>query len=40
MQTRELGCKTLELVLKEVWTHVLACNLICIVMASRPGQTR
>src|SRR3954451_13434061 len=33
MQMRELRCKTPELVRKEVWTHVLAYNLIRTVMA-------
>jgi hypothetical protein len=33
MQMRELRCKTPELVHKEVWTHMLAYNLIRTVMA-------
>src|SRR5262245_56756480 len=33
MQMRELRCKTPELVRKEVWTHILAYNLIRTVMA-------
>jgi hypothetical protein len=33
MQMRELRCKTPELVRKEIWTHVLAYNLIRTVMA-------
>jgi hypothetical protein len=33
MQMRELRCKTPELVHKEVWTHILAYNLIRTVMA-------
>jgi hypothetical protein len=33
MQMRELRCKTPELVHKEVWTHVLAYNLIRTLMA-------
>ena len=33
MQMRELRCKTPELVHKEVWTHVLAYNLIRTIMA-------
>jgi hypothetical protein len=33
MQMRELRCKTLELVRKEVWAHILAYNLIRTVMA-------
>jgi hypothetical protein len=33
MQMRELRCKTPELVHKEVWTHILAYNLIRTLMA-------
>jgi hypothetical protein len=33
MQMRELRCKTPELVRKEVWTHILAYNLIRTLMA-------
>ncbi|HEY7117823.1 MAG TPA: transposase, partial [Tepidisphaeraceae bacterium] len=33
MQLRELRCKRPELVRKEVWTHVLAYNLLGTVMA-------
>jgi hypothetical protein len=33
MQMRELRCKTPEMVRKEVWTHILAYNLIRTVMA-------
>jgi len=33
MQMRELRCKTPELVRKEVWTHILAYNLIRTIMA-------
>src|ERR1700734_2109266 len=33
MQMDELRCKTPELVRKEIWTHVLAYNLIRTVMA-------
>lgn len=33
MQMRELRCKTPELVRKEIWTHVLAYNLIRTIMA-------
>jgi len=33
MQMRELRCKTPELVRKELWTHILAYNLIRTIMA-------
>jgi IS4 transposase len=33
MQMRELRCKTPEMVRKEVWTHILAYNLIRTLMA-------
>lgn len=33
MQMRDLRCKTPELVRKEIWTHVLAYNLIRTIMA-------
>jgi hypothetical protein len=33
MQMHDLRCKTPELVRKEIWTHVLAYNLIRTVMA-------
>ena len=33
MQMRDLRCKTPELVHKEVWTHILAYNLIRTIMA-------
>lgn len=32
MQMRELRCKTPELVHKEIWTHILAYNLIRTIM--------
>jgi hypothetical protein len=38
MQMDTLRCKTPELVRKEIWTHVLAYNLIRIVMAQAAGQ--
>ena len=38
MQMRELRCKTPELVRKEVWTHVLAYNLIRTVMAQAAAR--
>ena len=38
MQMRELRCKTPGLVRKEVWTHVLADNLIRTVMAQAAAQ--
>ena len=38
MQMRELRCKTPELVRKEVWTHVLAYNLIRTVMAQAAAE--
>src|SRR5262249_24527158 len=33
MQMRDLRCKTPELVRKEIWTHVLAYNLMLTLMA-------
>lgn len=33
MQMRELRCKTPELIHKEIWTHILAYNLIRTIMA-------
>jgi hypothetical protein len=38
MQMRELRCKTPELVHKEVWTHILAYNLIRTVMAQAAAR--
>ena len=38
MQMRELRCKTPELVHKEVWTHILAYNLIRTVMAQAAAK--
>jgi len=38
MQMDMLRCKTPELVCKEIWTHVLAYNLIRTVMARAAGQ--
>jgi hypothetical protein len=38
MGMRELRCKTPELVLKEVWTYVLAYNLIRTVMAQAAAE--
>ena len=38
MQMDELRCKTPELVRKEVWTHVLAYNLIRTVMAQAAAR--
>jgi hypothetical protein len=38
MQMRELRCKTPELVRKEVWTHILAYNLIGTVMAQAAAR--
>lgn len=38
MQMRELRCKTPELVRKEIWTHVLAYNLIRTVMAQAAAK--
>src|SRR3984885_4248716 len=35
---RELRCKTPELVHKEVWTHILAYNLIRTVMAQAAAK--
>jgi hypothetical protein len=38
MQMRELRCKTPELVRKEVWTHILAYNLIRTLMAQAAAK--
>jgi hypothetical protein len=38
MQMRELRCKTPELVRKEVWTHILAYNLIRTVMTQAAAR--
>ena len=38
MQMSELRCKTPELVRKEVWTHILAYNLIRTVMAQAAAR--
>src|SRR5262249_56245600 len=38
MQMRELRCKTPALVRKEVWTHILAYNLIPTLMAPPPPR--
>ena len=38
MQMAELRCKTPELVRKEVWTHVLAYNLVRTVMAQAAAR--
>lgn len=38
MQMRELRCKTPELVRKEIWTHILAYNLIRTVMAQAAAK--
>jgi hypothetical protein len=38
MQLRDLRCKTPELVRKEVWTHVLAYNLIRALMAQAAAK--
>jgi hypothetical protein len=38
MQMGELRCKTPELVRKEVWTHILAYNLIHTVMAQAAAR--
>jgi hypothetical protein len=38
MQMRELRCKAPELVRKEVWTHILAYNLIRTVMAQAAAK--
>ena len=38
MQMRELRCKTPELVRKEVWTHILAYNLIRTIMAQAAAR--
>jgi hypothetical protein len=38
MQMDLLGCKTPELVRKEIWTHVLAYNLIRTIMAQAASQ--
>ena len=39
LQMGELRCKTPELVRKEVWTHILAYNLIRTVMAQAAADT-
>jgi hypothetical protein len=38
MQMGELRCKTPELVHKEVWTHILAYNLLRTVMAQAAAR--
>ena len=38
MQMRELRCKTPELVRKEIWTHVLAYNLLRTIMAQAAAK--
>ena len=38
MQMAELRCKTPELVRKEVWTHILAYNLLRTVMAQAAAR--
>ena len=38
MQMGELRCKTPELVRKEVWTHLLAYNLLRTVMAQAAAR--
>ena len=38
MQMRDLRCKTPELVRKEIWTHILAYNLIRTVMAQAAAK--
>jgi hypothetical protein len=38
MQMRELRCKTPELVRKEIWTHILAYNLIRTIMAQAAAK--
>jgi len=38
MQMGELRCKTPELVRKEVWTHILAYNLLRTVMAQAAAR--
>src|ERR1700747_2273155 len=38
MQMQELRCKTPELVRKEVWTHILAYNLLRTVMAQAAAR--
>ena len=38
LQMRDLRCKTPELVRKEVWAHILAYNLIRIVMAQAAAE--
>src|SRR5215469_2865273 len=38
MQMRELRCKTPDLVRKEVWTHILAYNLLRTVMAQAAAR--
>jgi hypothetical protein len=38
MQMRDLRCKTPELVRKEIWTHILAYNLIRTIMAQAAAR--
>src|SRR5262249_23481316 len=38
MQMRDLRCKTPELVRKEIWTHILAYNLIRTIMAQAAAK--
>src|SRR5262249_41110879 len=38
MQMRELRCQTPEMVRKEVWTHILAYNLLRTVMAQAAAR--
>jgi hypothetical protein len=38
MQMGELRCKTPELVRQEVWTHILAYNLLRTVMAQAAAR--
>ena len=40
LQMDVLRCKTPELVRKEIWTHILAYNLIRTIMAQAADQTR
>ena len=40
MQMHHLRCKTPELVHKEIWTHILAYNLIRTIMAQAAVRTR
>ena len=39
LQMDEMRCKTPELVRKEIWTHILAYNLIRTIMAKRRPST-